>query len=308
MFLITGILTLHAQIIPPEIVAFGDSLSDTGNKSDATNTAAESGMGIGGVWVVQLAAMYGQTLTQSSSGGTDYAQGGAVTSGLTNQVNSYLNKNSGSASSTALYTFSAGGNDILNNLKNNPDTVAVTAADNIESQINSLVNAGAKNFLWLNMFPINLTPDVYGNATVAEAVSAFNIEWTADVAALRSEHPNIDLVGLDFYGFALNLGNNSAALGFTNTTQAWNAAKASVPYSKASSNPDSDKFVFWDNLHPTTHVDQLLAEDAYNALQVPEPASWALLALGLGGGGAFSCLRRTRSKGVRWVSHEGVSP
>jgi len=33
--------------------------------------------------------------------------------------------------------------------------VAVTAADNIESQINSLVNAGAKNFLWLNMFPIN---------------------------------------------------------------------------------------------------------------------------------------------------------
>jgi len=123
---------------------------------------------------------------------------------------------------------------------------------------------------------------VYGNATVAEAVSAFNIEWTADVAALRSEHPNIDLVGLDFYGFALILGIIPPPWASPTRPRPGTQRKPACLL-EGFEQSGLRQFVFWDNLHPTTHVDQLLAEDAYNALQVPEPASWALLALGLGG-------------------------
>jgi outer membrane lipase/esterase len=295
--------SVFAQYVPSEVVSFGDSVSDDGNAGGIfTNSPSQSGAGITGVWVDQLAAMYNYKLTDSNSGGTDYAQAGATTSSTfgsnntANQVTAYLANTGGAAPSGALYTFFAGGNDIIDTATS-PYSIltsyeAVQAANNIEAQINSIVNAGGTTILWANLPSINLTPDYAGNTTIAAAVTAFNNQYTIDVAALRAEHPTINLVTLDYYSLSNNIYNNPSAYGFTDVTDAWTTASAGTPYSEASNDPNADKFVSWDGLHPTTRGHQLLADAAYNALETPEPSPGILLGLGLAFGGVMVLVQR----------------
>ena len=96
------------------------------------------------------------------AGGTDYAVATALTGHnpafsvpplpptqvpfTSDQVSLYLLSNV--PSSTTLYTFWAGANDIDSG--GNP----ITAANNIAANIKTLAAAGATNFLWLNLPPL----------------------------------------------------------------------------------------------------------------------------------------------------------
>lgn len=108
------------------VVVFGDSLSDAGNISLATNPAIqppwEFTTNPGAVTVQNVASHYGYTLTASLAGGTDYAWGGAgvltnspgtpaAVPTITTQVNAYLA--GGKFDSKALYSVWGGANDIF---------------------------------------------------------------------------------------------------------------------------------------------------------------------------------------------------
>jgi len=110
-----------------KVVTFGDSLSDAGNISLATNPSIQPPLEFttnpGAVAVQNVASHYGYSLTASLAGGTDYAWGGAgvltnspgTPSGvptITSQVDAYLAAGN-SVDSHALYTMWGGANDIF---------------------------------------------------------------------------------------------------------------------------------------------------------------------------------------------------
>ena len=140
-----------AQTSFSTVVAFGDSITDAGNFFLSTNTAAQSGRGYYGTWAMQLAAKLGYNLTPSNSGGTDFAVAGQNTAQTQSQVVSYLSGVGGVASPTALYAVVAGINDLGGGNSSNVDAIAVAAADNLKNAIITLINAGAKNIIWMNL-------------------------------------------------------------------------------------------------------------------------------------------------------------
>ncbi|MDR3444264.1 MULTISPECIES: autotransporter domain-containing protein [unclassified Dyella] len=108
------------------VVVFGDSLSDAGNISLATNPAIQPPLEFttnpGAVTVQNVAGHYGYNLSASLAGGTDYAWGGAgvltnspgtpsAVPTITTQVNAYLA--GGKFDSKALYSIWGGANDIF---------------------------------------------------------------------------------------------------------------------------------------------------------------------------------------------------
>ena len=263
--------SLHAQVKFPVVVAFGGSFSEAGNVALCTNPVSASGMHLGGTWVMQLAAMCGTTLTASKLGGTDFAKAGAGSAGLTNQLQAYLATTGGAASPTALYTVSMGGNDFMGAVVHGKDglAAATNAADNDKAMIDKLANLGAKTVMWVKLPGQANAPVRVGKPDPTAAYDAFYKEYATNVAALRAAHPDLKLIVVDFAAFSKKTPEEFAAEGFTNTTQSWLAAPADVPYSRLSSNPDADKFVFFDGLHPTTHMHQLFAQEAYKDLQAP---------------------------------------
>src|SRR3954452_5215953 len=201
MHFLIGALLLGSSLTPAfgasidQIVAFGDSLSDTGNVDIATfgqfpgdnyasgrftngpnTTPATSGPV--GLWVDQLAGRLGVADPQpflGLSGGSNYAFASATTGSnglynITDQVNTYVLTHPTGASSTALYTIWGGSNDIFSGT-----STGKAAADALSTNIQTLAAAGGKNFLWLDIVPLGNTPRGSADAAALNAqVSAFN--------------------------------------------------------------------------------------------------------------------------------------
>jgi phospholipase/lecithinase/hemolysin len=299
-----------------QIVTFGDSLSDAGNASIATlgfipgpgyatrtvtgvpfpvgyYTNPQTGTGPSGLWIDQFAAKLGiadPSPALAPLGGSNFAVGSALTGStnpgdMQNQVNIFLATHPGNASPTALYTLWGGAEDIF--AAQNP----ITAADNIATQIKQLAADGGQNFLWFNLPSLGQTPSLSGNPAAAAAANlasqAFDQEWAMQVSTLDSL--GINVIGVNIDTLFNDIQANPAAFGFSNVTTACNTT--------AGCNPDT--FLYWDNLHPTTYADSLVANLAYQGAfggpvgVTPEPPTVTLLALG--GAGLLMLWRSRRN-------------
>lgn len=297
-----------------QLFVFGDSLSDTGNAAialggsiggnyapneftDGANTTPPT-TGPFGLWIEQFAAKTGFSdptpylANPLNTTNVNYAVGSATVEGselqdLSSQLSVFGAGHLGGAPSNALYTFWAGGNDVLNGNAN-----GAGIADALEGDISTLAKNGAKYFMWLNLPPLGATPDVSkkGNTAVAAAnaaSTAFDTEWMKDIQKLDAA--GITIIGVD----VASLFNDIVAgkYGFTNTTS---------PAQGTSGNPNN--YVFWDGEHPTTATDALIAGLAYSDYQaafattsVPEPSALFLTVAGLGA--AFAIRRKRRQRG-----------
>jgi|GEM_PF-594619 len=242
------------------VVAFGDSLTDAGNNGLSTNTVAQSGRGYNGTWAMQLSAKLGYTLTPSNSGGTDFAVAGQNTTEIAAQVSTYLSGVGGQASPTTLYLMLGGINDWWGDQPS-----AQASANRLNNAIVSLISAGAKYIMWVNMISPDLSPSLTTNTAFIQNVVYFNAQWAADVVALRSSYPGVTVFAIDEYRQWQLLGANAAVFGI-NTSQGFTTAPASVPGSLASGSPNADMFSSWDGGHPTTWVHSITASDCYAAL------------------------------------------
>jgi MYXO-CTERM domain-containing protein len=299
-----------------QIVAFGDSLTDAGNASIATGGAVpgpgyatrtvtgipfpvgfytnpQTAGGPSGLWIDQFAAKLGvpdPSPTLAPAGGSNYAVGGALTgsaspSDMQNQVNLFLATHPGGASSTALYTLWGGANDIF--AAQNP----VTAANNIATEIQQLAADGGKNFLWFNLPSLGETPALNGNPAEAAAANlaseAFNQEWAVEVGDLDST--GINVIGVNIDTLFNQILANPAAYGFTNVTGQCDTT--------AGCNPNT--FLFWDDVHPTTYADSLIAnlayQDAFGTSTTPTPEPPTVTLFALGGAGLLLLWRSRRN-------------
>lgn len=270
------------------VYAFGDSLSDTGNVYGLIGYPPppyyQGRFSNGPVMVEYLAQSLGVGLH-------DYAYGGATTgmvniingsngiSGLPGLSQEIAQHGIGSLDPNGLYTVWVGANDIKASMS------IATSTDNITSAVSTLEQNGARHVMVLNMPNLGLIPEVLSLGSVASASltsysQSFNQVLSGKLDSLQTSlGTSANIMQFDVYGAMTQVFANPAAYGFSNITQACFDAVAGT---LCSSFPAvQNTYAFWDGLHPTTHLNQILAADVRVAA-VPEPGEFALLLAGLG--------------------------
>ncbi len=280
----------------------------------------------GPTWVMDLSKEVGAgTLTASLSGGNDFAYSGSVPGttllgtasfrDLPAQFSQFEAANPTGAPAGALYTVESGINDVIgavNRYEQSRLTLAQTytvvsqAAADEATFVSDLHADGADTFLIYLSPDAGTTPDF--NATSYSGLATtlsqdFNADLETDLAALAA--PSLHIYTLDVFALQDAAIAAPSKYGFANTTNAcWTGSATSSTSGTlcASTAAGQDKYLFWDVVHPTAAWAKLVAADADEILSVPtaadfraavpEPASWSLMLVAMGGMGA--ALRRQR--------------
>ena len=310
----SAVVCAPAQADFAQLYVFGDSLSDDGNIFALTGSTFPPSpyaqdFSNGPVAVDRLAGILGIGLTPSTAGGTNYAVGGATTgsvnyvttefpplapllhnTGMQSQVATFTGAPPAFNPATTLFVVWGGPNDFLLS----PSAATATqAVNNLAGEIVALEGVGARNFLVPNMPDLSITP--YGRsltpdqqAGLQQLVLGFDAGLGQALAGLRATAPaGVDIVGFDTLSALNAVVSNPSVYGLSNVTDpCFDLATVSVC-------TDPDKYLFWDTVHPTAHVHDILGADL--AAAVPEPQTWYLLALGLLIVAARTLLRSSRS-------------
>ena len=175
------------------------------------------------------------------------------------------------ASPGNLYVFWAGANNIYTALGSTATfltfpNVAKSAADAIAADTAALASAGAKHFLWLNLPPLGQVPSfndnsnllvrILGRAAANDASVILNAEMDVDAALLKLRY-GIDIKVVNTYALFNSIVANPGKYGFVNVKDAAWCGPDGLP-TCASNNPN--RFLFWDQEHPTTAANAVLAE------------------------------------------------
>lgn len=284
------------------IVSFGDSLSDVGNDSIASGGTqpappADYYQGLftnGPNWLGYLAHDLGVAAPVASlAGGSDYAFGGASTgSGTTtyapgeqvpnvgSQIAMYLSTHT--PTSGELFTIWAGANNLLIGNQGNP----TVPAQDIANEISTLAAAGAKQFLIPNLPPLGEIPASSSLSSAQRAALdawsiGFNQTLQAEATSLQSSL-GVQIHIVDVQGLFQKVLADPSSYGFTNVTG-----------SAINSSLNGNGSLFWDAEHPTTAADALIAEVAVQS--IPEPSTFLIYAVSIGGLAASIRLRRRRA-------------
>jgi phospholipase/lecithinase/hemolysin len=277
-----------------QIYVFGDSFSDTGNVFNFTNGAIPPNptyfngrFSNGPVWVEYLASKLGLTFNPK----TNFAFGGATTGtknlgisllpGLKQQINDFTAVNK-SADPKALYIIWAGTNDYLEYFYDSIPNPTKSVA-NLSAAITSLAGVGAENILVVNLPDLGKFPVTGGNIQTASILSTFtnahNSNLTTTINLLNQElSPETHIIPLDVNSLYNRVIEDPKKFGLTNVTDSCigdlSVVPIEVPVKPVLCNPD--KFLFWDELHPTTATHQLIGELAFLALKsasIPESSN-----------------------------------
>ena len=285
------------------IVAFGASLSDSGNAfamRGGANTPpdylldpllvpsapyARGGhhFSNGATWIEQFARSQGlagsvRPAYQSSGNGTNYAVGGArawedgLNVNLSSQVDAFLGDVGGLAPSDALYTIEMGGNDIRDALVAYPTGHgAILKAANISmfNNILRLYAAGARTFIVWRAPNVGLTPAIRRLDTISPGA--------AQLANGLTQGFNAGLDGVVAQLSAALPGIRIVrldAFGLLNHIVADPAAFGLTDVTSACVTPNippftcqsPDEFLFWDGIHPSNAVHAIIANEAALAL------------------------------------------
>lgn len=298
--------SLPAQAGPfSSLFVFGDSLSDNGNNAlviGANGGQVITGNGYvpsqpyaagtysnGPVWANYYAAMLGVPLAPSLAGGGDYAFGGATTGtpgpgpggfpySLRTQADQYLATTGGVASADALYVVAGGGNNAraaLAAIAGGADpaitiaTFAAAFATDLGVIVDELQAAGAQHIVVWNAPNLGLAPAVVaggGGALGSFLASTMNGALTARLTG------EAGVTTFDLFGFGSQIAANPGAFGFSDVSNACGAIAGA----------NCSSYAYWDGIHPTTAAHRQLAEAVFVAtVPVPEPETYALMALGL---------------------------
>ena len=267
------------------IVVYGDSLSDNGNLFAATGQPGApyyaGRRSNGPVAVEQMATRLGVPLIDyawigATTGIGNYAdQGSATTSGTAHLPGMWVEFSSTQPAITpylgGLFIVWGGPNDFLapSPLDQGPQDTIARGVGNLVTMVDQLLSRGATHILVPGLPDLGLTPYFQslgpGNAAAASAITdTFN-------AALLSELP----AGVQFVDTAALLRAvvaHPAAYGFTNAIDAC--------FDGTSVCADPSQYLFFDDFHPTTQADALVAQE-FLATTVPEPATAACVATAL---------------------------
>jgi phospholipase/lecithinase/hemolysin len=263
----------------PRLFVFGDSLSDSGNNPAPSPPYFEGRWSNGYTWADRLAPRFGlgDTLVPSSvPGGTNYARAGARvigTDGVVDQMSAYLQDAKGKADKHATYMVFVGGNDIRDALIGtltvpgfNPVALIDRRLATLGLALSGLSARGARHIVVLGLPDLSHLPGLPPPAApLASFLSQrFNTGLTEIVAILdRGEHEAtlIDVASL-FDSILADAAAGGGRFGITNTTATCLTFVSGTPIQC----PDPDTYLFWDPIHPTGRVHDLLADFVVDAM------------------------------------------
>ena len=288
------------------LFVFGASESDSGNIYALTNGTTPASppyaqrYSNGPVAVEYLAQQLGIPLTYSQNPlagnqSLNFAIGGSLTDtrnnvvalgngyGIQNQVNDFQARvASGRLTfdpATTLFLIIGGGNDILRVgfYGSDPNTVVPNAVNSISNEIKQLAGLGAAHVALSTLNNIGSLPTARPNRVgqYSQLSQELNTAYSS-LAPTLAGSLGVDVFALDRGAVLDNIIANFGRYGFTNATT------PCVVGTTVCANPD--QYVFWDSVHVTTRVHQLVGDQLAELLSpvaVPEPASAALFGIGL---------------------------
>lgn len=288
--LLSGALAGAAlTVIPAQAGSFsavyvlGDSVSDSGNVALAIGYPSGVPQVVSGstyipdfpyypsgrfsngpVWAERYAAKLGVSALPSLLGGTDFAWAGARTGGadvpvptLTTQANMLLTAVHGVAPPDALYVVAEVGNDArdaLAAIASGTDVnqairaASITYANNVGNIVDTLRRAGARHFLVFDNVNLGLVPAIKSQGAAASAL-ATTLTSSMNQALFDRLDDEAGVRIFDTFSFLTRVVRHPADYGFVNASAACGAQAGA----------DCSKYVFWDGLHPTTQMHELIA-------------------------------------------------
>jgi hypothetical protein len=224
-----------------KLYAFGNSYTDSGNYPDSEWQDRET------AWVEYLADSLGVNFYPSSDGGTNYAYGGArLTETYTQSGSPFLTipsiqsqiQSAPEFLNTDLVAFFGGGNDYLGAGQN-----AAYISSGIQTNLELLINKGARNIVVLNMINLLTLPGVTDpNAqTVSRDV---NTSLSTTVNTLRSQNPTLKIYVVDLYTTADAIASNPSDYGIEGSA-------------------------FYDDVHMVEEAHKVFSDEAYSLLPKP---------------------------------------
>ena len=161
--------------------------------------------------------------------------------------------------------------------------LAATLGD-IGSVLGGLYAEGARRLFVPNAPNLGRVPRVaeLGTSAAASATAlsqAYNNGLTSVLNQLQAAHSDLDIIRFDTYAVFEDLIAHASSLGFTDATHRCYTGDDVGFTGGGSVCADPSQYVFWDGIHPTTAVHQILGAEMLAA--VPEPAQWTLMAVGL---------------------------
>jgi cholinesterase len=247
------------------ITVFGDSLSDTGNAAGARFTN-------GPVWVEHIARHFGLSVDPVSSGGTNYAVGGARAYepgspyNLRAQVDGWLGREpEREAVERSLFIVYGGANDLLAAVYGqDPVVLAMNAVRVLGTIADDLASAGARHILIANLPDLAKVPAVrqYGSGVgqvATRTTNGFNEALDQTLAGVEARH-GVRILRLDVFSLTERVFRDPAVLGVP-------GIDLHVPcQNNGRICSDPDRRLFWDHVHPTSFAHGRLARAALEVL------------------------------------------
>ncbi|MBU6419375.1 MAG: autotransporter domain-containing protein [Proteobacteria bacterium] len=296
--LLAGAAMLAALAAPAakagSLYVFGDSLSDDGNLYKLTGLPPapyyEGRFSNGPVWVEYLPALAGL----NSFPANNFAYGGAFTGDLTiGGVNIGTNLEAaslpginteiagfaaagGSFSSSDVVTLWGGANNYFAYaaaVQANPAAATTLITQGVTTTLTqlavdtvSLTNLGARMLIVPNLPDLGLTPEFNTTPQGVALGDAFSQAHDANLPALMEgvhEGTGANIIVLNTQALLNQVVADPSLYGFSNVTNACLYTVSCVTGSTATQN----SYLFWDNVHPTTHAQEIIAEYAAASLR-----------------------------------------
>lgn len=265
-----------------DLYIFGDSLSDTGNARLSTaglypdKNYHEGRFSNGPNYADQLAEKLATEIKPSRSFGSNYAFGGARSLEVNAQVFNYGENVGATAKEGATYVVWSGGNDLLQILESeDPSTDIDTAISHIENAVRQLADMGAMkifvpnqpNMARLPRF-ISLEEQSPGIGTIVQGLT---IEFNTDLAAMLTRiatEDGIATISFDIFSLIENIAADMDSYSIGNVTE--RCYERDYTELELTGNeticPDSDSYLFWDDVHPSHAAHSIIADAFYTAI------------------------------------------
>jgi phospholipase/lecithinase/hemolysin len=306
---LVAVLAVVAATVPTaaqapfaRIVAFGASLSDSGNAfalrgeaSTAPDYQVDSFLvpsapyargghhfSNGATWVEQFARSKGLAGTVrpafrgSTANATNYAVGGArayedgINVNLSAQVDAFLQQFGRVAPSDGLYTIEMGGNDIRDALVafasgRDGGAILQAAIGSIANNIGALYMAGARNFLVWRAPNVGLTPAIRSLGPGAVGLGTqLTVGFNAGLDGAVAQLSALPGISIVRLDAYRVLADLVAHPAAYGLANVTTACIMPNVAPFACQNPD--EFLFWDGIHPTRAVHAVIAQEAAAAL------------------------------------------